>query len=387
MTAHTFDTISDSYLPGEDGQVQDKVNVPVEVKNIARRLTFVLFDEIIEDSPTQSRRDVFDPDKNKEDLELLNSIKANGIITPIIVRNIGKAKTKQGNREYALVAGHRRVAAGIAAGLSGADGYVTKPHEDHEMLTLVENTGRRELSTFEKGLSIQSLKERRDLSVRKLAEVTGLSKSYVSELIQALQSPEALMNIWEEGEISPRSVVLLKDHWSLFEKEDASLLLKNMRDISREQAIALNDQLNAGTPLKKALALINSSAKLASGKATSKRSSSAKDAAGISKDQLITALVGVFPRIKEKQARTLYDYSVVNGIQDPEIIWASALYVNRGGNINRAVELSKQAFGMRQTKSLVAKEVKLVKKAALVLKGMKKENKELRQYLQIIINQ
>ena len=136
MTGYAFDTISDANFPDEDGQVQDEVFTTREVKNTAWCLTFVLFDDIIKDRPTQSRRVVFDPNKIKEDLELLNSINANGIITPIVVRNIGK--TKQGDREYALVAGHRRVASGRAAGLNGTDGYVTKPNEDHELLTFVK---------------------------------------------------------------------------------------------------------------------------------------------------------------------------------------------------------------------------------------------------------
>jgi len=45
----------------------------------------------------------------------LSSIVASGIITPIIVGKIGKAKTKQGTRECALLAGHLRVAVGKAA--------------------------------------------------------------------------------------------------------------------------------------------------------------------------------------------------------------------------------------------------------------------------------
>ncbi len=44
----------------------------------------------------------------------------------------------------------------------------------------------------------------------------------------------------------------------------------------------------------------------------------------MSKDDLLTAMAEVFPRINEKKARVLYDYAVVNGIQDPEILWAAA---------------------------------------------------------------
>ncbi len=212
MTAHTFDTISDAYFPDKDDQVQDKVFTTREMKNIARRLTFVLFDEIIEDSPTQFRRDVFNPEKYPEDQELVESIKTHGIVTPIVIRAIQDLDKKQGERKFALVAGHRRVAAGKAAGLNGTEGVVSKPKEDHEIINLVENQGHRKLSSFEKGLSLQSLKERRNFTVRQVAEATGLSRSYVSELIEALQSPAALKYIWADGDLSTRTVVLLKDH-------------------------------------------------------------------------------------------------------------------------------------------------------------------------------
>ncbi len=124
---------------------------------VARRLTFILFEEIIENSPTQSRTVVFDPDKCEEDSELLESVRQNGIVTSIIVRELEKEghvkdpfqMKKQGERTFALIAGHRRVAAGKAAGLAGTEGVIAKPNEDHNLITLVENMGRRELTTYE----------------------------------------------------------------------------------------------------------------------------------------------------------------------------------------------------------------------------------------------
>ena len=388
MTAHTFDTISDAYFPDKDDQVQDKVFTTREMKNIARRLTFVLFDEIIEDSPTQSRRDIFNPEKYPEDQELVESIKTHGIVTPIVIRAIQDLDKKQGERKFALVAGHRRVAAGKAAGLNGTEGVVSKPKEDHEIINLVENQGHRKLSSFEKGLSLQSLKERRNFTVRQVAEATGLSRSYVSELIEALQSPAALKHIWADGDLSTRTVVLLKDHWALFEQGEAAPLIEKMRGFSREQASNLGDQLNAGTPLKKALSVIMSigNNKTASGKTISKASSSGQDIADMSKDDLLTAIAEVFPRINEKKARVLYDYTVVNGIQDPEVLWAAALYVERGGSASQAVELTAKVLEKRSRKSILAQEVKLMKKVACDLNKMKKEDKTILDFMNIVFS-
>ena len=134
---------------------------------IASRHSFILFDEIIESSPTQSRTVVFDPENIEQDKVLLESIRSNGIVTDIIVRELEQdgqvndpfLRKKQGNRTFALVAGHRRVAAGKAAGLHGAQGIITKPSDDYALLTLVENTGRRELTTYENAMSLKSFQE------------------------------------------------------------------------------------------------------------------------------------------------------------------------------------------------------------------------------------
>ncbi|MCJ7771736.1 MAG: hypothetical protein MUP22_01225, partial [Desulfobacterales bacterium] len=107
MTGQLFENVDEVLFIENESDQDDALYQPAELKNIAKRLTFVLFDEIVQDSPGQSRMEIFDPFKNKKDQELLISIKANGIITPIYVRSLGNGKQKRGKREYALVTGHR----------------------------------------------------------------------------------------------------------------------------------------------------------------------------------------------------------------------------------------------------------------------------------------
>ncbi len=165
-------------------------------------------------------------------------------------------------------------------------------------------------------------------------------------------------------------------------------MIEKMRGFSREQASNLGDQLNAGTPLKKALSVIMSigNNKTASGKTISKASSSGQDIADMSKDDLLTAIAEVFPRINEKKARVLYDYTVVNGIQDPEVLWAAALYVERGGSASQAVELTAKVLEKRSRKSILAQEVKLMKKVACDLNKMKKEDKTILDFMNIVFS-
>jgi ParB/RepB/Spo0J family partition protein len=383
MTGQLFENVDEVLFIENESDQDDALYQPAGLKNIAKRLTFVLFDEIVQDSPGQSRMEIFDPFKNKKDQELLSSIKANGIITPIYVRSLGNGKKKRGKREYALVTGHRRVAAGRIAGLAGTDGCVIKDGEDHLIMTITENTGRRELSSYERGLSLQSFKDERGFTVRQIAEVTGLSKSYVGELIQALQSPDALAQIWAEGEISPKALVLLKEHWTALAKEETSKLNTVLRGLSQQQAGKLAEHLDAGRSLKQAAAVISGAGPE---KTQVRMATPGTENNIVNSDEIIQDLVEVFPGIKEKQARVLFDYSAGLGTKDPEILWAAALYVNRGGNLNHAVELSKKALAKRSHKALISRQIKLAIQAASHLKITQKEDKTIREFLKVVLS-
>ena len=374
-------------LPERSGKTNDFLYKEHDVvSNISRRLTFVLFDEIVEGSSVQSRKEVFNPDKNPEDKELLESIKAYGIVTPIVVRAIKGLEKKQGNREFGIVAGHRRVAAGRAAGLPGVEGAISREGEDHAVITIIENMGKRSLSSFEKGIALYTLKQERGITIREVAEATGNAKTYVGELMQALQSPGVLREIWEEDEISSKAIVKLKKHWGLFEKEEASPLLKYMHGLSQKQASELNDQLNAGTDLKTALAVIKSirnGRELDTNKSPGKKPNRAS-ASALPKKELITAIGDVFTGLKESQISTLFDFAEHIGINDPEILWVAALYLDRGGKPNQAVPESAAAMADRSWKSLLNHEVKLMKKVAIEMKAMTKEDKIIREFMQVV---
>ncbi|MCK4489361.1 MAG: ParB/RepB/Spo0J family partition protein, partial [Anaerolineales bacterium] len=295
---------------------------------------------------------------------------------------------KQGNREFGIVAGHRRVAAGRAAGLRGVEGAISREGEDHAVITIIENMGKRSLSSFEKGIALYTLQQQRGISIREVAEATGNAKTYVGELMQALQAPGALREIWEEDEISPRAIVQLKKHWGLFEKEEVAPLLKKMRGLSQKQASELNVQLNAGTDLKSALAVINSTGngrELSENKSPGKKPNRAR-AGAVPKKELITAIGDVFPGLKKTQIGTLFDFAEHIGIKDTDVLWAAALYVDRGGKVNQAVAQSAAAMADRSLKGLLNREIKLTKQVASYLNTQTKEDKTMGEYLQVIFS-
>lgn len=246
--------------------------------------------------------------------------------------------------------------------------------------------GKRSLSSFEKGIALYTLQQQRGITIREIAEATGNAKTYVGELMQALQSPGVLREIWEEDEISPKALVQVKKHWGLFEKEEASPLLKKMRGLSQKQASELNDQLNAGTDLKTALAVIKSAGngrETGVNKSTGKKPTGSRSSA-IPKKELIAAIGDVFPGLKESQISTLFDFAEHIGIKDPEILWVAALYLDRGGKVNQAVPESAAVMADRSRKSLLNHEVKLMKKVTIEMNAMIKEDKIIREFMQVV---
>ena len=377
----------------------DSLYAVSKTEGVARGLSFILFDEIVESSPVQSRDTVFAPEKYPEDRELLESIQKHGITQPVVVRFIGDDADpneivpgrKLGERKFALVSGHRRVAAGRAAGLKGTEGVLARSSDDHEMITWAENMGRRELSSYEKALALKSLQERRDLSGRKTAEETGISQTYVNELFIALSSPVALRNMWKEGNISSNALVTLKEHWGQFEiMENADLLLK-MRGLSQADARDLRDQLSAGTDLKTtlmAMGKLDPVLKDQGGQDPIEKDRVFQDQGGrvpdepadgnfnsSQKEALVTAIGDVFPKISEDQGKALFDYAIVNAVEEADVVWAAALYLSRGGKLDKAIELSSEAISKPKIKSLINREVKHMKQISSTLKRLGKKDK------------
>ncbi len=365
----------------------------------ARVLTFILFSEIIEDSPVQGRANVFDPNKSSADKELLESIKANGVVQPIVVRSLEDSDAglglgaKKGERKFAIVAGHRRVAAGRAAGLNGTEGMIARTGDDHELITLAENMGRKELSAYERALALKSLQERRDLSVRKVADAAGVSAAYTSDLFNALTSPEPLKGPWKEGAISTDVVVGLKNHWEAFDQIKDKSLIGKISNITISGSKALRDQLDAGTNLADALTAMSTTAFRAeqgSGGNRGPYKKSTKDNviknSKAYKEAFSSAVQDVFAKIDQDKAEVLFQDAVRLSVNDADTLWAAALYVAKGGNQDKAVELASAVMQIPGVKSAINKEVRAMRKVAANLDKFKKKDKNATQFLKMIFS-
>jgi ParB family transcriptional regulator, chromosome partitioning protein len=147
--------------------------------------------QLIDPNPLQPRR-LFQQEKLAE---LAQSIRANGIIQPLVVRKVGD--------RYQLVAGERRWRAGKLAGLADVPVVVQEiPDERLLEITLIENIQREDLNPIETAVAFQRMAAELDLSPEEIGKRTGKDRSTIVNSIRLLQLPANLQQLVAERRLS-----------------------------------------------------------------------------------------------------------------------------------------------------------------------------------------
>jgi len=130
--------------------------------------------------------------------ELTDSIRAQGIIQPIIVR----ALPSKGLVAYEIIAGERRFRAAQLAGLVEVP-VVIRAVSDSEALAmaLIENIQREDLSPLEEANALQRLMQDCDLTHQETAEAVGKSRVTVTNLLRLLTLPIEIKQLLDKGEL------------------------------------------------------------------------------------------------------------------------------------------------------------------------------------------
>src|SRR5579862_3152687 len=127
--------------------------------------------------------------------ELARSIKASGIIQPLVVRSIGK--------RYQLIAGERRWRASQRAGLNKVSVIVRDvPDELALEMTLVENIQREDLNAIEAARAFERLMDEFQLTQESVAERTGKDRATVANSIRLLKLEPTIQDWIEEGKLT-----------------------------------------------------------------------------------------------------------------------------------------------------------------------------------------
>ena len=161
------------------------------------------------------------PNKNQPrkafNSELLNdlaeSIKINGILQPIAVREVD-------NNKYEIIAGERRWRAAQIAGLTKVPIILFEANNEKTFeLAIMENVQREDLNPIEEALAIKELIEKYNFSQEKIIDITGKKRTRIVNILRVLDLPDEIQKLIAEEKISRGHGIAL-----LSFKEDANLL-------------------------------------------------------------------------------------------------------------------------------------------------------------------
>ncbi len=148
--------------------------------------------DLIEPNPEQPRTH-FDDAKLEE---LAQSIRANGLVQPLLLRRA------PGGR-YQLVAGERRWRAAQRAGLHKVSSVIREiPNEKLLPLALIENIQRQELNPIEEAMAYQKLIQEFGLTQDEVARQVGKDRSSIANYLRLLKLPAEIQKMLEEGQLT-----------------------------------------------------------------------------------------------------------------------------------------------------------------------------------------
>ena len=167
---------------------------------------------------------------NEESLqELTDSIKKHGVISPILVRELGLNK-------YEVIAGERRMRASLQAGLETIPCLVEQK-EDQDALesALIENLQREDLNAVEEARGYDRLKREFGLTQDEVATSTGKARSSIANSIRILTLPQNVLDMLSAGKIEKGHAKLLASMEPSEAEKAAENIVKNkltVKDLS-----------------------------------------------------------------------------------------------------------------------------------------------------------
>jgi len=147
--------------------------------------------DLIQRGKYQPRRDM-DPQALEE---LAHSIRAHGVMQPIVVRPID-------DERYEIIAGERRWRATQQAGLDTIPAMVrVLPDEAAIAMALIENIQREDLNPLEEAMALQRLQQEFELTQQQVADAVGKSRVTIANLLRLISLPEAIKTMLAHGDL------------------------------------------------------------------------------------------------------------------------------------------------------------------------------------------
>ena len=154
-------------------------------------------------------------------LELTNSIKNHGVLSPILVREVGLNK-------YEVIAGERRLRASKNAGLKTIPTLIDqKQDKDALESALIENLQREDLNAVEEARGYDRLKREFGLTQDEVAASTGKARSTIANSLRLLSLPARVLDMLSSGKIEKGHAKLLASMDPLEAEKAANNIVKN----------------------------------------------------------------------------------------------------------------------------------------------------------------
>ena len=170
----------------------------------------------------------FQPRSNFDDgklEELTNSIKNQGVLSPILVRELGL-------NEFEVIAGERRLRASKKAGLTSIPCLVDQKQEQDALVSaLIENLQREDLNPVEEARGLDRLKREFGLTQDEVATSTGKARSTIANALRILSLTNLVLEMLSKGEIEKGHAKLLVSMEKKEAEETAKRIVKNKLSI------------------------------------------------------------------------------------------------------------------------------------------------------------
>jgi ParB family chromosome partitioning protein len=153
--------------------------------------------EAIETNPEQPRKELGDMEG------LIESIKQNGILEPLIVTPVGDGK-------FRIIAGERRYHAAVACGMTTIPCVEILIENESQALeiALIENLQRKDLDPFEEAEGYFTLQEKYGYTHEEIAKKIGKKRSTISETILLAKLPEEIKNLCRHADIKSKTLLI-----------------------------------------------------------------------------------------------------------------------------------------------------------------------------------
>lgn len=132
--------------------------------------------------------------------ELAESIKAQGVMQPIVVRPIGDATGN--DQRYEIIAGERRWRATQLAGLDTIPAIVREVSDEAAIaMALIENIQREDLNPIEEAAALKRLQDEFELTHAEVAQAVGKSRTTVTNLLRLMSLSDEVKLLLEHGDL------------------------------------------------------------------------------------------------------------------------------------------------------------------------------------------